>query len=63
MSYPEIQPNREIQTKSEKNKDANQFTNGNGTIAHFTVAGENEAGVHLVLIKPFLLYVTNVFLC
>ena len=32
-------------------------------IAHFTVAGENEAGVDLVLIQPFLLYyVTHVFL-
>ena len=26
MSYPEIKPNREIQTQSEKNRDANQFT-------------------------------------
>ena len=25
-------------------------------IAHFTVAGENEVGVDLVLIRPFLLY-------
>ena len=32
---------------------------GNGTIAHFTVAGENEAGVDLVLIQPFLLYYVN----
>ena len=32
-------------------------------IAHFTVAGENEAGVDLVLIQPFLLYyVYHVFL-
>ena len=26
MSYPEIKPNREIRTQSEKNRDANQFT-------------------------------------
>ena len=26
MSYPEIKPNGEIQTQSEKNRDANQFT-------------------------------------
>ena len=33
------------------------------SIAHFTVAGENEAGVDLVLIQPFLLsYVNHVFL-
>ena len=29
------------------------------TIAHFTVGGENEAGVDLVLIQPFLLYFVN----
>ena len=29
------------------------------TIVHFTVAGGNEAGVHLVLIQPFLLYNVN----
>ena len=29
------------------------------TIAHFTVAGENEGGVDLVLIQPFLLYYVN----
>ena len=28
-------------------------------IAHFTVTGENEAGVDLVLIQPFLLYHGN----
>ena len=28
-------------------------------IAHFTVARENEAGVDLVLIQPFLLYYVN----
>ena len=28
-------------------------------IAHFTVVGENEAGVDLVLIQPFLLYYVN----
>ena len=28
-------------------------------IAHFTVEGENEAGVDLVLIQPFLLYYVN----
>ena len=28
-------------------------------IAHFTVTGENEAGVDLVLIQPFLLYYAN----
>ena len=28
-------------------------------IAHFTVAGENEGGVDLVLIQPFLLYYVN----
>ena len=31
--------------------------------AHFTVTGENEAGVDLVLIQTFLLYyINNVFL-
>ena len=29
------------------------------TIVHFTVTGGNEAGVHLVLIQPFLLYNVN----
>ena len=29
------------------------------SIAHFTVTGENEAGVDLVLIQPFLLYYVN----
>ena len=28
-------------------------------IVHFTVTGENEAGVDLVLIQPFLLYYVN----
>ena len=28
-------------------------------IAHFTVEGENGAGVDLVLIQPFLLYYVN----
>ena len=28
-------------------------------IAHFTVVGENEAGVDLVFIQPFLLYYVN----
>jgi len=28
-------------------------------IAHFTVTDENEAGVDLVLIQPFLLYYVN----
>ena len=27
--------------------------------AHFTVTGANEAGVDLVLIRPFLLYYVN----
>ena len=32
-------------------------------IVHFTVTGENEAGVDLVLIQPFLLcYVNHIFL-
>ena len=30
-------------------------------IAHFTVTGENEVGVDLVLIQPFLLYYVNHF--
>ena len=33
--------------------------NAQNAIAHFTVAGENEAGVDLVLIQPFLLYYVN----
>jgi len=28
-------------------------------IAHFTVTGENEVGVELVLTQPFLLYYVN----
>ena len=28
-------------------------------IAHFTVTGANEAGVGLVLLRPFLLYYVN----
>ena len=33
--------------------------NVNFLIAHFTVTGANEAGVDLVLIRPFLLYYVN----
>ena len=34
------------------------------SIAHFTVSGENEAGVDLVLKQTFLLYYVNqVFVC
>ena len=33
-------------------------------IAHFTVTGENEVGIDLVLMQPFLLYyVSHLFLC
>ena len=28
-------------------------------LAHFTVTGENEAGVDFVLIQPFLFYYVN----
>ena len=35
------------------------FAGKMGRIVHFTVAAENEAGVDLVLIQPFLLHYVN----
>ena len=39
---------------------ANETSRENSrSIAHFTVTGANEAGIDLVLIRPFLLYYVN----